>query len=421
MNGSLLMKVERGLIAVRGLINKRSRNWFAITLAACWALAASTSQAVEELQSELIFPLHNQHNHAPGIAELADGELIVSWFRGSGERQADDVAVYGARRPSGQRQWSEPFVMVDTPGFPDGNTCMMVDTKGRLFLFWPLVLANTWESCLTQMLISDAPSGAGSPNWTRRDTIWMKPKDFGQKGMEVLSEKTKSLPKPVDGPLDTYLKRVSERINDKLYQRLGWQGRCKPTVLPSGRILLPLYSDTFSISIMAISDDQGVSWRASEPLLGFGNIQPSVLRRNDGTLVAYMRENGPLLKIRVCESTDEGETWGPVGTLDLPNPGSGLDAVRLHNGNWVLIYNDLISGRHRLAVSHSKDEGRTWPITVHLEDHASGSYHYPTIIQTRDHKIHCVYSYFVQDGKSMKHVEFEEGFLLKQPSKEVSR
>jgi predicted neuraminidase len=382
------------------------RNYVAFVLAICWSMVTAVTIADENPQSELIFPLHHQHNHAPGIAELAGGELIVSWFRGSGERQADDVAVYGSRRPAGQRQWSDPFVMVDTPGFPDGNTCMMVDSRGRLFLFWPLVLANTWESC--QMLISEDPSGAGSPNWNRRDTIWMKPNDFGQKGMQVLNEKIKSLPKPADGPLDAYLKRVEERIHDKLYQRLGWQGRCKPTVLPSGRILLPLYSDTFSISIMAISDDQGLTWRASEPLLGFGNIQPSVLRRADGTLVAYMRENGPLLKIRVCESTDQGETWGPVGTIDLPNPGSGLDAVRLQNGNWVMIYNDLIAGRHRL----SKDEGQSWPFTVHLEDHAGGSYHYPTIIQTRDQRIHCVYSYFVAEGKSMKHVEFDESFLL---------
>ena len=57
-----------------------------------------------------------------------------------------------------------------------------------------------------------------------------------------------------------------------------------------------------------------------------------MLERKDGSLVAYMRENGPLNKIRACESTDGGLTWGKVGTIDLPNPGSGLDAVRLANG-----------------------------------------------------------------------------------------
>jgi predicted neuraminidase len=364
------------------------------------------------VQSELIFPLHPQHNHAPGIAELPDGELIVTWFRGSGERQADDVAIFGSRRPAGSRQWSDVFLAVDTPGFPDGNTCLMVDDSGRLYLFWPLVLANTWESCITQMLISENPIGTGSPVWTRRDSLWLKPDDFSPKAIGIMDEMLKNFPQPLPDQFQGYLDTVKNRLQDKLYQRLGWQGRCKPTVLPSGRILLPLYSDTYSISIMAISDDSGESWRASEPLIGFGNIQPSVLRKNDGTLMAYMRENGPLNKIRVSESNDDGETWGPVGTIDLPNPGSGLDAVRLKSGNWVMIYNDTAVGRNRLAVSMSQDEGETWPITMHLEDQRSGSFHYPAIIQARDGKIHVVYSYFVDAGKSMKHAEFSEDYLM---------
>ena len=110
--------------------------------------------------------------------------------------------------------------------------------------------------------------------------------------------------------MDAKLAVAKERLGNKLYQRLGWQPRCKPTILPSGRILLPLYTDTFSISIMAISDDDGATWYASKPLIGFGNIQPAVLRRNDGTLVAYMRENGPLNKIRVAESSDDGIDLG---------------------------------------------------------------------------------------------------------------
>lgn len=364
------------------------------------------------LQGELIFPPHPKHNHAPGIAELPGGELLVSWFRGSGERTADDVAVYGSRRKSGQKQWSEPFLMVDTPGFPDGNTCMMVDKQGRLFLFWPLVLANTWESCVTQMLVSNNPVGDACPQWSRRDTLWLKPADFSSKAIEVLDEMVRELPQPIPAKFEDYLTKAKSMLPDKLNQRLGWQTRCKPTVLPSGRILLPLYTDTFSISIMAISDDQGQSWRASEPLIGFGNIQPSVVRRSDGTLVAYMRENGPLKRVRVCESTDDGETWGKVGKLDLPNPGSGLDAVRLQSGNWLLIYNNTETGRNRLAVSLSKDEGHSWTVTKYLEDHSTGSYHYPTILQASDGTIHAVYSHFTDAGKSMKHVEFKESFLL---------
>lgn len=363
------------------------------------------------LVAELVFPLNGEHNHAPGIVELEDGSLMVSWYRGSGERKADDVRVLGARMKPGETQWSEPFLMVDTPGFPDGNTCMHVDSKGRLSLFWPLVLANTWESCITQQLVSESPIGTGCPKWIRRESLWLKPDDFSPKALAMLDELVQNTQQPIPEKLLQEIAEVKQRLPDKLFQRLGWQPRCKPTTLSSGRILLPLYTDTFSISIMAISDDEGATWRASQPLIGFGNIQPSVLERTDGSLVAYMRENGFTQRVRVCESQDGGETWGEVTSSELPNPGSGLDAVRLAQGPWVLIYNDTKRGRNRLAVSLSNDEGRTWPVTRYLEDHPTGSYHYPAIIQSRDGNLHAIYSYFVEGGKSMKHAQFDLEWL----------
>ena len=177
------------------------------------------------------------------------------------------------------------------------------------------------------------------------------------------------------------------------------------------RILLPLYSDTFSLSLMAISDDGGESWSAGRPMLGFGAIQPAVLRRSDGTLVAFLRENGFSGKVRRAESRDDGFSWGTVTSTPLPNPGSGLDGVRLQNGHWVLVYNDTTSGRNRLAVSLSTDEGSTWTATRWLENRPSGSFHYPCVIQTRDGRIHVVYSSFTAEGKSMLHAEFAENWI----------
>ena len=164
---------------------------------------------------------------------------------------------------------------------------------------------------------------------------------------------------------------------------------------------------------MAISDDGGSTWYASKPLLGFGAIQPAVLRRDDGTLVAYMRENGFTGHVRVCESTDDGITWGPVGVSELVNPGSGLDGVRLNNGHWVLVHNDTSSGRNQLAVSLSTDEGLTWKASRHLEQQPTGSFHYPCVIQAKDGMIHAVYSYFCDEGKTMKHAAFNEDWILK--------
>jgi predicted neuraminidase len=373
--------------------------------------ASSSLRAAPEYREELIFPLDPKHNHAPGIVECPNGDLLVSWYRGSGERSADDVAVLGARLAKGGTQWSESFVMADFPGFPDCNTAMMIDKHQTLWLFWPIILDNHWESALTNYRTSNDYAGPGAPRWNWQGVIWLKPDDFKDKAMSLLAENLAKRPELNSERMKKYVAELERRLGEKLSQRMGWQPRCKPTVLSGGRILLPLYSDTYSFSIMAISDDEGRTWYASEPLIGFGNIQPAVLERKDGSLVAYMRENGPLDKIRVAESTDRGLTWGRVGALDLPNPGSGLDAVRLANGHWALIHNDTIQGRNSLAVSLSDDEGKTWSATRHLERHEKGSYHYPAIIQGADGTIHAVYSYFVAAGKSMKHAAFNEEWV----------
>lgn len=370
--------------------------------------------------AELVFPLNKEHNHAPGIVECPNGDLLASWYRGAGERSADDVRVLGSRKKKGSDTWEKEVVWADTPGFPDCNTALIVDPQKRLWLFYPTIIANSWESCLTNFKISSNYENGDVPVWEREGIMFLKPADFSAKASDVLDQELKTLPKYIgEEGLNKYLtddrkKRLEtlrNLLSDKLFQRLGWQPRCKPTILPSGRILLPLYTDTFSLGLMAITDDGGKTWMASEPIIGYAVIQPTVLRRDDGTLVAYMRENGPSLRMRVSESKDDGMTWGPVGYMDIPNPGSGLDGQRLANGHWILVYNDTQQGRHKLAISLSTDEGRTWSITRRLEDHEKGSYHYPAVTQGADGTIHVIYSYFVDEGKSMKHVAINEAWI----------
>ena len=165
--------------------------------------------------AEFVFPYNSQHNHAPGIAELANGELMVSWYRGSGERSADDVAVFGARRKSGAAGWGETFLMTDTPGFPDCNTTMMSDAKGRLFLFWPVIIANSWESCLTHVKVSENPSGDGCPVWNRDDTILLKPDDFSGDAIKTLDQLLAILPVPLPEKQRAEIEEAKARLSQK--------------------------------------------------------------------------------------------------------------------------------------------------------------------------------------------------------------
>jgi predicted neuraminidase len=179
---------------------------------------------------------------------------------------------------------------------------------------------------------------------------------------------------------------------------------------------------------MAISDDWGAHWIASAPLVGPGNVQPSVVRRKDGTLVAYMRDNGPPPKrLQISESQDQGMTWSTVRDADIPNPGSGAEVVSLSNGHWVLVYNDTERGRHSLAVSVSDDEGRSWRWKRRLEFSEPGpdATHaaYPSIIQAKDSTLHVSYTYTL-NGKNVhpgptgrpareciKHARFDEAWI----------
>lgn len=149
-------------------------------------IGSTVSATPPAIQSELVFPLHDQHNHAPGIVELPNGDLVVSWYRGSGERSADDVAVYGARLRNGSSAWSERLLFADTPGFPDCNTCMHVDRRGRVWLFWPVIIANSWESCLTHFKVAEGSGDVWPPVWNEHGVILLKPDDFQKDATESL-------------------------------------------------------------------------------------------------------------------------------------------------------------------------------------------------------------------------------------------
>jgi predicted neuraminidase len=157
-------------------------------------------------------------------------------------------------------------------------------------------------------------------------------------------------------------------------------------------------------------------------MVGFGNIQPSLVRKKDHTFVAFLRDNGPHRRIRRSLSDDDGETWTPVEDTNLPNPGAGIEAARLASGKWILVYNDTTQGRHSLAVSLSLDEGSTWPWTRHLErrEPGGGSFHYPSVAQAwvrdapnpGDMPIHVTYTHSIPGkGSTIKHAEFNEAWI----------
>ncbi|GIV08060.1 MAG: hypothetical protein KatS3mg019_0151 [Fimbriimonadales bacterium] len=352
--------------------------------------------------SELIFPLNGWHNHASSIVECPNGDLLVCWFSGSGERTADDVQILGARRRRGASRWSQPFTMADTPDYPDCNPVLFIDARKRLWLVWITILNHRWEGSLLKYRLSTDYQRTFAPRWTMGDVIHISPDERFVEAVEVWLKKLESqgasLPTPLRARLEVYLRTVRQNASDKLSRRLGWMTRIPPLV-EGDRIYLPLYSDGFSFSLIAINEDGSDRWKPSLPILGAGAVQPSLLRRRDGTLVAYMRDNGPPPnRVFVSYSYDNGSTWTEAEKTDLPNPGSSVAALALRTGEWLLIGNDTEQGRHQLAIWLSEDEGRTWRLARHLEkdEPGHGRYSYPCAIQSRDGAIHVTYSYAIE-------------------------
>lgn len=366
-----------------------------------------------EHHSELIFPLESWHNHGSCIVEAPNRDLIVCWFHGSGERRSDDVVILGSRRERGTGDWCDPFLMADTPGFPDTNCCMIIDPQERLWLLWPTIQANLWESALMNIKLSnDYDTPAKPPAWSESKILHMKPgDDFPDKVRAKTAAYLGGQPRLTTRAIE-WAAHNFHQADDKLTRRLGWFTRAHPYITDQGRMLVGLYSDGFSFSLVAYTDDWGESWQFSDPIVGGGNIQPSFARKQDGTIVAYMRDNGPPPnRVLVSESKDEGESWEMVYDHPvLKNPGAGLELMNLRDSRFLAIYNDTEDDRHQLAVSISEDEGETWKHTRHLEKRAPGEgrFHYPSIIQTKDGQLHATYSYFVKNdaGEEVKSISY---------------
>ena len=404
-------------------------------------IVSAVSLAGPFFQIEEIFPLVKEHVHAPSIVELPDGTLFAVWFQGSGERKADDVRIMGSKKID---KWVEPFVVMDYPGFPDINPVLFLDRDGKLWLFWYTVMTNLWESSLLRYAYTHDYGGKGAPRWEWQDVIIVKYDSFSngikkddyfasvyekklKSFMEKYLEEYKAIPgytqEQTKQLADHFLKEQLDKVWGRkaslkegypLLQRIGWQTGNRAVEI-GNEILLPVYSDGLEISIVAMTKDGGKTWRFSEPIVGIANIQPALFLKKDGTLVAYMRNNGPYPKrIYISESKDLGMTWSEVRYGDIPNPGSRADGIVLRDGRWILVCNDLEDGRYRLSVYMSDDEGKTWKWKRVIEEHPEDSgvsVAYPSVYQDSKGLVHVVYSYHSPDGKTIKHAVFNEEWI----------
>ena len=381
-------------------------------MSAVLAIVCASVIAQPGPEFEFIFPPQGKHVHSSSIVVAPNGDLIACWFHGSGERSANDVRIQGARKRKGADAWGPVFEMADTPDLPDCNPILWIDDQDRLWLFWMVVHANRWEQGILKYRRADEYSDDGPPKWNWQDIILLKPGEDFSANIEAGFKELDYDQEMWSEHAPAYNDMLVDAAKDPVKTDIGWMTRTNIVTLPSGRVIIPLYSDGFNISLCALSDDGGETWRASGPIVGLGNVQPAIARRTDGTLVAYHRDNGDRPKrISVAESKDDGETWSVARDIDIPNPGSSVAVRAFSNGDWVMIANDTERGRHRVTAFLSTNEGESWDHFRVLESADPGvrSYGYPSIVEGEDGRIHITYSYKGPEGATIRHTHLEPG------------
>ncbi len=297
-------------------------------------------------------------HHAPTLTAFDDGELLAAWYSYDGPEELDGAAIYTARRRTGAEQWEPPRLCIDRSEAV-GNP-VLYSEGDEVWLFHAVIPGTGWSTAHIELQRSST-----------RGRTW-------------------SAPRVIAAPL-------------------GANVRFPPVRRRDGALLLPAYDDLLPRSLFLASTD-GAAWTlvsllAADPT--HPSIQPSLVALDDGRLLAVMR-NGGRGWLWASASDDNGQHWAPPIDSGFPNPGSPATLLRLGSGRLVLVYNDSNETRSPLSITISADEGRTWhPPRVLVA--GSGSYAYPTAVQTPDGLIHIVYSHH---RARIEHIELNEAWIV---------
>ena len=273
--------------------------------------------------------------HASTLVETQDG-LLAAWFGGTAEGR-DDVSIYTARR--GETGWGIPERVAegrmegDARRYPCWNPVLFQPREGPLLLFYKV--------------------------GPRPDSWWGMVRTSKDQGRTWSA--AHRLPEGQMGPV-----------------------RAKPIQLADGTLLCGSSTEHAGWQVqMETTRDPLGEWRRTPPLNRaeeWGAIQPTLLPHGADSIQILCRSRQKV--ILEAWSLDAGRTWGPLTRTALPNPNSGIDAVRLKDGRFALVYNHTPQGRGVLNVAIS-DDGRAWRAAVVLEQE-KGEFSYPAMIATRD-------------------------------------
>ncbi len=351
--------------------------------------------------------------HASTIVELKNGDLVAGYFGGTHERDPD-VCIWVNIKKKGSDKWSAPILAADgvlslddpnarfmgLSGLKD-NTTPAINGPIRTPESYDYVTKTTrlknvserlkrkacWNPVLFEMPDGELwlffKIGSSVGDWTgwitkSRDggRTWgnKEPLPFDSQGRAFLGP-VKNKPEIIDGRL----------LCPSSTEKNGWRFHMEILDLKTGQWRWIPVESTEAIK----TDDN--------KLHPIDCIQPSILKLEDGRLQVLMRTHNAYLATSF--SSDNGDTWTPVTLSKVENNQSGTDAVTLRDGRHLLVYNNFKTlpmtpkGPRTPCSIAISDDGSTWHHALTLEDSPIDQYSYPAIIQGKDGRIHCVYTW----------------------------
>ena len=140
---------------------------FGLICGACLSLV-SRCPAADDVVLERVFgpELPGKYKHPASFTELANGDLYLAYYGGSGEYE-DDTAVYGSRLVKGTAAWTRPTVIANTPFRTDGNAVVWQAPNGLVWLFYLSRYGETWSDSRIKFKISED----GAQTWSDPDML----------------------------------------------------------------------------------------------------------------------------------------------------------------------------------------------------------------------------------------------------------
>jgi predicted neuraminidase len=314
-------------------------------------------------------PQNKCNHHGSTVTELPDGTIAFLWFHGEYEKSLDSRIVWSRLKPSA-KEWTFPEILFDDPERSEGNSVLWVAGDGSFKVFFVSIWEQGWHQSKIRMISSND-----------QGKTWSQP---------VI-----------------------------LRDELCWMARHHPLRLKNGEIILPLYDECLANPVFMYSKDDFVTWeeqtfedQGAYFLDHIGQIQPSIVQIDDGTVVGLTRDGTYKKRIQRMTSIDNGRTWSKSEPLELPNSGTSIDQVKLLDGHNVIVFNNNPDDRFPLNAALSLDGSKTFTAIQILNDECPGSscsFSYPSVSQSvHDGTIWVSYTYSRQ---TIGWIHFNEAWL----------